>query len=193
MSPNFLPGGDPNVLDDDGDTPLYTVENVDTARFLVDHGALIDHRNHDGVSVRVSRPGPPSAFWPLTLASGRQPAEHLAQDFPSVAQYLLSLDPASPAQPSLPSAQPSEYHRNAASEQLTTSLLQSAHDVMQRADAAGRDPDQELRQVVGETVVAGIVAGLEMRAEGEEGDARAGPQSDDAGQGRSKRTRHDAA
>ena len=47
-------GGDINLTDGDGDTPLYTVENIETAQWLIDHGALIDRRNTDGVS--VSRP-----------------------------------------------------------------------------------------------------------------------------------------
>jgi len=44
-------GGDVNITDGDGDTPLYTVENIETAQWLIDHGALIDRRNNDGVSV----------------------------------------------------------------------------------------------------------------------------------------------
>jgi ankyrin repeat protein len=44
-------GGDVNVIDDDGDTPLYTVENVETARWLVEHGATVMRTNSEGVSV----------------------------------------------------------------------------------------------------------------------------------------------
>lgn len=43
-----------NVTDEDGDTPLYTVENLETARWLLDHGATLDRRNNEGVSVRVA-------------------------------------------------------------------------------------------------------------------------------------------
>lgn len=50
-------GGDVNVTDDDGDTPLYTVENVETARFLVDNGAIVNRQNLEGVSVSI-RPVP---------------------------------------------------------------------------------------------------------------------------------------
>ena len=42
-----------NVTDGDGDTPLYTVENVETARFLVEHGARVDIQNNQGISVCV--------------------------------------------------------------------------------------------------------------------------------------------
>ncbi|KAG7451124.1 ankyrin [Guyanagaster necrorhizus] len=50
-------GGDVNITDDDGETPLYVVEDVVTARWLIDHGAVIDRTNNEGVSVayRVTR------------------------------------------------------------------------------------------------------------------------------------------
>jgi hypothetical protein len=38
-------------VDEDGDTPLYTIENIDTAVWLVEHGATVHHRNNDGISV----------------------------------------------------------------------------------------------------------------------------------------------
>jgi hypothetical protein len=44
-------GGNVDVMDEDGDTPLYTVENIDTARWLVEHGATVHHQNNEGVSV----------------------------------------------------------------------------------------------------------------------------------------------
>lgn len=40
-----------NVTDEDGDTPLFTVENIETARFLVDNGADTAWRNHEGLTV----------------------------------------------------------------------------------------------------------------------------------------------
>ena len=41
------------MTDEDGDTPLYVVENVETATFLVEHGANVNHQNGEGVSVRI--------------------------------------------------------------------------------------------------------------------------------------------
>jgi hypothetical protein len=41
-----------NVTDEDGDTPLYAVENLETAQWLLDHGATLGRRNNEGVSVR---------------------------------------------------------------------------------------------------------------------------------------------
>lgn len=47
-------GGDVNIADSDGDTPLYTVENLETARFLVQHGAVVARHNNEGISVRMA-------------------------------------------------------------------------------------------------------------------------------------------
>lgn len=45
--------------------------------------------------------------------------------------------------------------------------MQSVHDIMERAEAEGQDPDQELRAVVGRTVLEGIVTGYEMNSNGD--------------------------
>lgn len=42
-----------NVADEDGETPLFVVETIEVARYLVEHGADVDHRNNDGESVRT--------------------------------------------------------------------------------------------------------------------------------------------
>ncbi len=42
------------MTDDDGDTPLYTVETLETAVFLVERGATIQRRNNEGISVRIN-------------------------------------------------------------------------------------------------------------------------------------------
>lgn len=44
-------GGNVNVVDEDGETPLYTVENIETAQFLVNNGADPAWRNHEGLAV----------------------------------------------------------------------------------------------------------------------------------------------
>ncbi|KAF7327616.1 hypothetical protein MKEN_00340800 [Mycena kentingensis (nom. inval.)] len=142
-------GGDVNVQDGDGDTPLYTVENIETARFLVDNGATINHRNSEGVS----------------------PIEHLQEDFSDVASYLHSrLSPSSP--PLATVQQPSQLEQDVASEELTSALMASVADIMERAEAEGRDPDEELRQLVGETVFQGVVAGYSMSETAQESEDR---------------------
>lgn len=45
-------GGDINLRDDDGDSPLYVVESVETARWMVGHGADPSLTNDEGLTVR---------------------------------------------------------------------------------------------------------------------------------------------
>jgi uncharacterized protein len=49
----FTAGGDVNVTDEDGDTPLYTVETLEVAQWLVEHGAIVDRVNAEGISVCI--------------------------------------------------------------------------------------------------------------------------------------------
>ncbi|KAF8557422.1 ankyrin [Imleria badia] len=135
-------GGDVNITDEDGDTPLYTVENIDTARWLIDHGAVIDRRNGAGISS----------------------IEHLEEDFPEVAAFLQSrLDPSAPlSNVTSAETQLSQHSQNAASETLTSNLIQSVSDIMQRAEAQGTDPDEELRAAVSRTVLEGVLTGYEL-------------------------------
>ncbi|KAI5982029.1 ankyrin repeat-containing domain protein [Pisolithus marmoratus] len=134
-------GGDVNVTDEDGDTPLYTVENVETAQWLISHGAAVDRRNNEGVS----------------------PADHLEEDFPDVAAFLRSQLTGHPVVPSdIPISQPSQHQQDVASETLTSALIQSVQDIMQRAETDGTNPDEELRQVVSRAVLEGVLTGYEM-------------------------------
>ncbi|KAG6332758.1 hypothetical protein ID866_6332 [Astraeus odoratus] len=134
-------GGDVNATDADGDTPLYTVENVETAQWLIGHGAIIDRRNIEGVS----------------------PIEYLEDDYPDVAAFLRSHLTASPVTASeTPILPPSQHQQDAASETLTSALMQSVHDIMQRAEADGTNPDGELREAVGRAVLEGVFTGYEM-------------------------------
>ncbi|KAI0734186.1 ankyrin [Fomitopsis betulina] len=141
-------GGDVNVTDGDGDTPLYVVENIETAQWLVEHGATVQMQNSEGVS----------------------PAQCLEEDFPEVATYLhgLTATPGTASTAQASAQQPSQHAQNIASEHLTSSLIESVQDVMRRAEAEGRDPDEELRQVVERTVLQGMVTGHGMSTLGGE-------------------------
>jgi len=51
-------GGDINLRDDDGDTPLYVVESVEMARWMIERGAQWGVVNEEGLSVSLcSFPG----------------------------------------------------------------------------------------------------------------------------------------
>ncbi|KAG6830643.1 hypothetical protein H0H92_015540 [Tricholoma furcatifolium] len=152
-------GGNVNITDADGDTPLYTVENIETARFLVEHGAIIDRRNAEGISVRFPQSQPKKLF-----LTPQKPIEHLLEDFPHVSAYLQSLGPSSESNSASASAPepPSQHAQNAEAEQLTSALMASVAEIMQRAEAEGRDPEEELRAVVSRTVAEGVLAGYQL-------------------------------
>ena len=48
--------------------------------------------------------------------------------------------------------------------------MESVQDIMQRAEAEGRDPDAELREVVGRHVLEGVLTGYEISTGGGSGD-----------------------
>ncbi|TDL19957.1 ankyrin [Rickenella mellea] len=159
-------GGDVNVTDSDGDTPLYTVESLEIARYLVDRGANVDIRNIEDIS----------------------PAQHLLEDFPEISSYLESIAPtatttttqlngANGAEP--PSIQHASMQdsQNAASDELTSTLMASAQDILQRAEAEGRDAEPELRDLVERTVFEGVLRGYDMS----EADGGGGGENQEAG------------
>jgi len=47
-------GGDINLRDDDGDTPLYVVESVEMAMWMIERGAEWGVVNEEGLSVSLS-------------------------------------------------------------------------------------------------------------------------------------------
>ena len=83
-------------------------------------------------------------------------------DFEEVAAYLQtksSLPPPS-SQPS--STNPSQHAQDAASEQLTSELMASVHEIMQRGEQDGCDVDSQLAQAVTRAVLGGVEAGYQL-------------------------------
>lgn len=112
--------------------------------------------------------------------------EHLTEEFPQIADYLRStLDPSIVIM-GQPVTAPSQHSQNIASEQLTSALMTSVQEIMERAEADGQDPEEELRQLVSRTVLEGVIAGFEMSADNDS------PRSDNAHDNTpSKRSRND--
>ncbi|KAJ4476230.1 ankyrin [Lentinula aciculospora] len=137
-------GGDINIADSDGDTPIYTVENIVTAQYLVDNGATIDRVNGEGIS----------------------PITHLLEDFPQVSAYLQSRSSLPPL-PHTPTASfpidtmTSQYAQNAVSEQLTASLLSSVQDLIDQ-NVDPNSVDDELRSRVESAVLNGLLDGYTL-------------------------------
>lgn len=146
-------GGDVNVTDEDGETPLYTVENIESAQFLVSHGADPAWRNHEGLT----------------------PAGSLREDFPRVAAHLDSLTASLAADApderygNNTRVQVSQHSQEAASERLTYSLMNQLRDIVQNGEEVGDGShgEEELRRVVRGAVLEGVVTGYSM-ANGDE-------------------------
>ncbi len=111
----------------------------------------------------------------MTLLSGIarscdcQPAQYLEdEELPAVAAYLRSIGGGATAESEGAPVHetPSQHAQNAASENLTSWLLESVQDVIQRAQAEGSDvPEEELRQIVGRAVIEGVITGYGMGTE----------------------------
>jgi len=143
-------GGDVNVTDEDGETPLFLVETIGIARFLVDNGADPTWKNHEGLT----------------------PATSLEEEFPQVAAYLNSITATSlDSQRGQPEGRisiqpPSQHSQEAVSERLTSSLISQLTDLAQN-DAAGDENhrDEELVQAVSRAVLDGLATGYTMAHE----------------------------
>lgn len=68
-----------NVTDDDGDTPIYTVENVETATWLVQHGAIVERQNSEGISVCM--PNTAVSHRIDLITASRTPGRRLSRHF----------------------------------------------------------------------------------------------------------------
>lgn len=80
--------------------------------------------------------------------------------------YLQTLDPSLAAPPiQLTTRQPSQYTTEQAASSLTDAMMEDARAIIQRADAEGRDPEEELRGLVERAVLDGLVAGAELAQE----------------------------
>ncbi|GAA6049024.1 hypothetical protein JCM3770_005444 [Rhodotorula araucariae] len=176
-------GGDINLADGDGDTPLYVVETVAMAKLVVDLGGDARHRNADGLT----------------------PAAALQEEYPHIALYLRTLtgEP-SPASPTEDPANPLNPAPQPNLDAPTDALMQSVRDIMERAergelteaatDAALRDVVEravggqlEVGRAIGEqmTDAAGTGTGTRARTADEmareQGSAKRSRDGDDIG------------
>lgn len=69
-------GGDPNITDGEGDTPLHAVEDVETAQLLLELGAELAKKNQDDqtpLDKAVDEQEYPELINFLMIKSGKQP------------------------------------------------------------------------------------------------------------------------
>jgi len=135
-------GGDVNVTDEDGDTPLYTVETLEVAKWLVDHGAIVDRVNSEGIS----------------------PAQHLEEDFPAIARFLSNDN-----EEQDPNGDLSEYAKEQLTDKMTDQMMSAVEEIMTRAEAGGYNPDEELTELVTKTILNTLEARGNVLSTEEEG------------------------
>ncbi|TNY22406.1 ankyrin repeat-containing domain protein [Rhodotorula diobovata] len=184
-------GGDINLADSDGDTPLYVVESVPMARLVVELGGDPHHVNAEGLT----------------------PAAALQEEYPHIALYLRTLTgepssaPSAPSDPTAPAPSTSTPSASASAsaqpnlDAPTDELMQAVRGIMERSergDLSEQETDDLLREVVeravGGQIEVGRAIGEQMSVEEEAaaagGQTRARTADDLAGeQGSAKRTR----
>ncbi|KAG9050096.1 hypothetical protein FS837_007619 [Tulasnella sp. UAMH 9824] len=136
-------GGNVNITDEDGETPLFVVETVEVARYLLERGADMNHRNNEGETA----------------------VDRLEEDAPEVSDYLRSLSSAEIPDTSSEGNQPrspSQFATEQAAELLSSELISQVQEIMERAEREGVDPEEELRKVVGDSLLATIRTGQGM-------------------------------
>ncbi|PWN35159.1 uncharacterized protein FA14DRAFT_107609, partial [Meira miltonrushii] len=143
------------TTDEDGDTPLFTVEDVSVARILIEEfGANAKHENEAGDTPAANAE---ENEWDEVAAyfrsvTGEEPMYQRAQNLPSEA---TELDPAT------------NEAMDAAIDGQTDALMIRVQDILRRAEARGassgeelnEEEEAELRRVVGESVLTQIREG----------------------------------
>ncbi|KAG0146472.1 hypothetical protein CROQUDRAFT_671100 [Cronartium quercuum f. sp. fusiforme G11] len=124
-------GGDLNITDEDGDTPLFSVEDLETAKLVIELGGEASHQN----------------------AIGHTAADHLNEEYPDIASYLRTLT----GQPAPSAPDPT----NAMTSNLLDRVREIMDDAEARGVAAEDDAevDERLRRVVTETVEESVGIG----------------------------------
>ncbi|TYJ57199.1 hypothetical protein B9479_002114 [Cryptococcus floricola] len=145
-------GGNPNITDDDNETPLFVVESLEVAQFLVGNGADPAWKNSEGATA----------------------GEQLEEEAPEVAAYLNGLtglggqiDEA--AEVGDTSGDISQLALDNFTATQTSALMEEAQRIMEQCAAEGVEPDERLREVVERAVRDGMAFG-QATGEGEEGE-----------------------
>lgn len=135
-------GGNVNVEDHDGDTPLFAAETVEVAKVLVEElGANVDHTNSSGMTA----------------------ADSIEEDgsFPLVAAYLRDRKPSDPVIPKPP---PGVSVNLSAEEDVSESLppvdealRQRIQEMASRANFESEETQRELRELITQAVQEHVI------------------------------------
>ncbi|WVQ70104.1 uncharacterized protein L199_008329 [Kwoniella botswanensis] len=149
-------GGNINIPDDDGETPLFVVETLEAARFLVENGVEVGWRNEDGLTA----------------------VDQLQEDHPEISSYLLTQLPAD-QQATSTVGEDQEIIGESGISQLalenftseqSEQLMQEAQRIMEHCAETGEDPDEKLRELVEGMVKSGLDFAKNAKSQVEGGD-----------------------
>lgn len=151
-----------NITDEDGDTPLFTVEDVETARILVEEfGANARHENSAGdtPAANAEENERPEVAAYLRSVTGEAPMYATHGGTGSEDDEAVSLNPALEGE----------------IDQRTDALMERVQAILSRAQARGANSgeeltdaeEEELRRVVGESLFTQIREGWNSTGGGE--------------------------
>lgn len=126
-------GGNINVEDFDGDTPLYVVETAEVAKFLIEKGADASHHNHEGATPAINAV---SEGW-------RDVAEEIAKA----------------SGETLPAEEEEDTemaHVAVGDDEDDAAFMRQVEDVMQQTEQDGVNRDEQLRGLVAQMVMRQI-------------------------------------
>ncbi|KAA1107036.1 hypothetical protein PGTUg99_026276 [Puccinia graminis f. sp. tritici] len=145
-------GGDMNTTDDEGDTPLFSVEDLETAKLVIALGGDPRHKN----------------------AEGKTAAENLFEDYPEVSNYLRSVNGESPLEDRESNdpedrLQGEETSQEDPTSSMTQTLIEKVREMMTEAESNGIDSespelDLRLRELVTKTVDQSVGLGKQLAA-----------------------------
>ena len=132
-------GGNIDIVDDDGESPLFVVETLEMARYIVENlNANPNLRNKEGKTVSISY------NIQVNFTNVVQALENFIEndEHHEIQQYLLTV-----------SDKPAIQQNDNGLELEESELSKRIESVMIEAEQQGVDPDTRLREVIGEAVM----------------------------------------
>lgn len=154
-----VPNDAVNVRDEDGDTPLFFCEDVETAKLLVtEFNADAQIKNDEGLTVRIRFT---QAAQKALLNEHEALADYLRSVSGEVAvsrsELLAQLGEEEDEEQELP-----QHDEDADVDAKADQIMEHVQRIMQEADATGTDPSEQLRGVVSASLVKQILEGYDQ-------------------------------
>ena len=188
-------GGDINIADNDGDTPLFTVESIDMCKLVLELGGdptLVDNEglsaakflleDHDDIArylAQLTGEELPAAASTSSIPIDADDSQDMSADDTSgldmtTAQQILDSNSAARAA-DLSNLDPASREAAIETNQRAGNLLSQVQEILLEADRTGEDPEARIRAAVDQAVRGTIQAGramAEMEVEQEEAQER---------------------